>query len=809
MMRQAYIVLCLVPAVLLAQAPTASPVVSPRGVVNTFTQLPAPSVVAPGGLVTITGLNLGPADTLKADAPWPTKLGEVEVLINGRPAAVGYVSPGTIIAQVPYEIANGLAQVVVRRGEAQSRPARFQVIGIVPSLKAKNEQGFGEAALAGTTISVSGLGATEPRVPNGEVGSAVPRSDVRALIGGLPAGTEATMSATRVGEWEMTLTPPAGVADGDAVIVAANGRSSNPVIWRKLSAPVVEYVPLPEGTPELRVIQTTDLRASVVAGTAARGADGCYKTWVFDTAAQKSSVLDDCMTAANPQIVAPVSAAPDTATLGGLVGPPLAQAPNPVSAKVKIYSAVRGESFTVDLPSPANTLNVNGQGNYLAAMGPAGLLEIDSDTGETRPVNIGGAGAVPGGGGGGLNPLNLTVDLGDGLKVVLAVPTQVQNGVFAVVVGDNADKPTKAKMALVNAQGQVSGSMDFPAGWVPLVPPAAPVQVGPGGGGPLPGAVAQLAALRTATFFDAQLRNFVVLGRKADDSQHAAVVFSLAADAPVARAIPIPEGWFAVTCTPRVALLNLELSRRLAFFADRSSANEIRNPCSGQGFVTIDLTNGQSTAIPLQGAGLLNASAAAGEMNDFVFAANIDPSRNNRADTVFVMDGVSGTSYRFDAPTSVQAITNLTPVPELNMLVATAAGRTPADGGFLVLDLERVETRLLPIPDGFTGVQLLGVYQATRKLVARGTKTDGSSLLIYDLISGDLLMPKNPDGVAFFGPPPVAVAPPGQGGGGGGQQQPAQQQVQGLRANEKSSAVAAIGYTADRKQVGIVVVRVP
>src|SRR5436305_623379 len=84
------------------------PVVLPRGIVNAFTQLPAPAIVGRGGIVQINGLNLGPAVTLKATgASLPTQLGDVQVLINGKAAPLYSADIGTIIAQVPVDAAVG------------------------------------------------------------------------------------------------------------------------------------------------------------------------------------------------------------------------------------------------------------------------------------------------------------------------------------------------------------------------------------------------------------------------------------------------------------------------------------------------------------------------------------------------------------------------------------------------------------------------------------------------------------------------------------------------------------------------------
>lgn len=91
----------------LAQSQPA-PVVGPRGVVNAYTQEPSASTVAPGGVS---------------------------------------VSASRIVAQVPSQTASGLAEVVVRRGEARSRAARMVVQPVAPSVRAVGDSGYGEAVV--------------------------------------------------------------------------------------------------------------------------------------------------------------------------------------------------------------------------------------------------------------------------------------------------------------------------------------------------------------------------------------------------------------------------------------------------------------------------------------------------------------------------------------------------------------------------------------------------------------------------------------------------------------------------------------
>src|ERR1035438_3340881 len=152
-------------ALLCAQAPTA-PVISARGVTNFFTQEPAPGTVGLGGLVQISGLNLGPPEGIKAtDLPWPAKLGDTTVVIGGKAAALYSVSPGTILAQVPVDSNVGLVNVTVRRGSVSSAPAKVTVAALAPSVRAADDSGagvpWGKITAQTIAITASGLGPTE------------------------------------------------------------------------------------------------------------------------------------------------------------------------------------------------------------------------------------------------------------------------------------------------------------------------------------------------------------------------------------------------------------------------------------------------------------------------------------------------------------------------------------------------------------------------------------------------------------------------------------------------------------------------
>ncbi len=799
-----------------AQAPS-RPVLNPRGVINAFTQQPAPSSVAPGGIIDIQGLNLGPAQGAKAEGlPLPTQLGEppVEVLINGQPAPLFSASPERIVAQAPWDAAIGLASVVVRRGGDESPPARIMINRLEPSVRTAEDRGFGEAAAALSgrmlTLAGTGLGPTQPRVNSGEAGPqdtpARPRERIQAYIGGLPARVNARLSTERPGEFEIRVEAPPAAQAGDVITLLAGNRAANRTTFQRLSSPEVHFLPLPEGAPELRSLVGADLRGVYMIAGGARDSDGCYPSYLFDFSKQQAGRIDACLTAGNRSARSPVVAAPDGSALAALVGPPQGEPPAGVSAKVLVFNPASDQPLAVELPDAAVNLTGAAGGDFsvLVAGTPPRMMTLDAQTGEVREP-----GATPAPAGapatGAFVP---RIDLGDGLTNVLA-SASVAQGLFAVIVADDADQPTKAKIAVVNRQNEVQVSHDFPENWVPLVAPRAADR---------PGAAAP--ARRVTFSFDTQKKIFYTLARRIDNSRHGLVTFS--GEDPSPGVLSFPDSWFAAACTSTIPFFHLELSRKLVLLASNAAETEWRDPCPGAGFVLLDLETQNLTAVPLPGQGEFDADlGASGDVNDFIYGSNTDPSRRNTADTLFVLDGVTASAFRLDLPPGTTSFANLVAVPQMNALIGMAANRAPGDAGFIFFDLERAEARVLPTPEGFSIVNFLAVFPATRKLAARGIKAGGagSQYLIYDLVTGDLFMPPNPEGVVSVGTP---VVQPGQGGGAAGGTRPGQpggtspgQAAPGAapavlqHANPKANTIAAIGYNAEGKQAGILVVRVP
>ncbi|MCX6608917.1 MAG: IPT/TIG domain-containing protein [Acidobacteria bacterium] len=805
------------------QAPTA-PVLNPRGAVNAFTVQPAPSSVSAGGILTITGINLGPAAGFTAEAgTLPTSIGDpaLEVRINNRPSPIYAATPGSITVQVPLETANGAAQVVVRRGTQASQPARFNVVGAVPSVRTANGNGYGTAGEsdgAVTKLRATGLGLTDPRVATGELPAAdqaaLLRAPIRATVGGLPAEATAQLSATNVGEFEVAVALPADSLPTDVVAVYLGNAVGNRVTLGAANSLVSEYLPLPANARDPRGLAASDLRPGYLTLSGARGEDGCWPSWLVDFSRRAVQGLGGCAASANRNAATPFQANNEAAAVAAFVGPAAADIAQGVSDKLTILHPANAEPMTVTLPAAGLALAGAQGGNVgvLLATTPPRNVVVNPITGE---ITEGAAGAGPGGGGGGINISNLAVDLGDGVKELVAVPVNVGQGALAVLAVDSAAAPTKAKFGLVGANGQATSTQDFPSGWLPLL---APVQAaGPGGGLPgipglpgLPGIPGgggiggAFALIRGATFFDGQTRLFWTLARNPQNTADAFIAFSLAPNtAPVV--LPLGDGIFVASCTAQTRLFTIDLTRRIAVSTGTVAEKEVKNPCAASSFALLDLTARQLTTINLPGQGQFSVSGnSANEMNDYVYGTNADPARQGRSDTIYVLDGVGGSAFRLDLPPEISTFANPTPYPEMSLLVAQATAQNSnvnGGAGLVLFDIENQQARLLPTPAGFSAVQLLSIFPTTRKLLARGTRVEpvGSQLLVYDMITGDLQVVANPPGVVWAGPAPV-VPTPGQ---------PPQQQAQPLQHfSPRSNAVHVVGYGADRRAAGVMLLRI-
>jgi uncharacterized protein (TIGR03437 family) len=107
--------------------------------------------VAPGEIVSIFGLGLGPSQPVTAQpaasAPYPATLGGTQVLFDGVPAPLLYVSASQINAIVPYEVQAPLTEMKVLGAAGTDGPRAMPVAGAVPAIFTYDGSGIGEAAV--------------------------------------------------------------------------------------------------------------------------------------------------------------------------------------------------------------------------------------------------------------------------------------------------------------------------------------------------------------------------------------------------------------------------------------------------------------------------------------------------------------------------------------------------------------------------------------------------------------------------------------------------------------------------------------
>ncbi len=236
-----------------AAAPvSATPKISAGGVVNAASFVAAPSNTgAPAALVSVFGTNLA-ATTAAAAIPLPTELGGINLLVNGTPAPLIYVSPAQINAQVPATLTAGQSvNVVVHRvSPAADSPAEsFHIDSVSPGIFTVGSSGAGASAVLHqdnvTLVSSSapakpgevvvifctGLGQTQaPALESGKAGAGQRTLEIPTLtIGGQNARVDFSGAAPGfVGLYQINAVVPVLAAGDHEIIISIAGKQSRP-----------------------------------------------------------------------------------------------------------------------------------------------------------------------------------------------------------------------------------------------------------------------------------------------------------------------------------------------------------------------------------------------------------------------------------------------------------------------------------------------------------------------------------------------------------------------------------------------------
>jgi uncharacterized protein (TIGR03437 family) len=202
--------------------------------------------LSPGVVAMIGGSNFGNAAQ------------GVTVQVNGINAPVNFVTPSTISAQIPFEIAIGPASVTVQVQSARSAPANITIVPLAPSLFTSGADGlfldsnFRPINAANpavwedaVTVFATGLGQTDPPLTTGATPTTPARilAAVTLIVGPAQVPVSAALaSPAGVGIYQISFVVPKQVPPGsNPLLIRIDGIASN-VVMLPVSSPSISSV---------------------------------------------------------------------------------------------------------------------------------------------------------------------------------------------------------------------------------------------------------------------------------------------------------------------------------------------------------------------------------------------------------------------------------------------------------------------------------------------------------------------------------------------------------------------------------------
>jgi uncharacterized protein (TIGR03437 family) len=195
--------------------------------------------VAPGSIVSLFGSFPNSATAAAPSYPLPPKLGETELMVDGRAAPLFFVSPGQVNAQIPFAIAPGQVLAEVRVGGQSVGRAPVTIVPSAPGFFAAVNQGGAlnspsAPARRGQLLVLygTGLGAVDPPIDDGAAAGSPTRQGVATpnvfLMGRQFPVQFSGLTADFAGLWQINLTLPDDAPTGpDLPLTVVLGQTSN------------------------------------------------------------------------------------------------------------------------------------------------------------------------------------------------------------------------------------------------------------------------------------------------------------------------------------------------------------------------------------------------------------------------------------------------------------------------------------------------------------------------------------------------------------------------------------------------------
>ena len=760
----------------LCMAAAEEPQTTLRSTRNAVSMESAPASVARGGILAVFGTELAAAHTIAESYPLPLALEDpaVEVLVNGVPVPLFFVSPTQVNAQVPWETATGWAEVIVRRNGVHSTAMPVNIVGIAPNLFTSDgssslivQSGDSDGGLPlpinspapaavdalapvgpGDTISVfaAGLGQPDSPVDSGAVGSgAAPAAQQRAYLGGVPLQiTSTSLSDETPGVYELQFTVPSSGELGE-VLHWYSGNPGGRAILGAVRAATPRYMAVPAALDSPQRIDMSELSPHFVAvsGPLDEEGDFCYsKVQLLDFRRETAQTLESCILPTYPEAEAagayrPFEVATNTPVLAAL---PSAEGDfsGQTNQLLLIDTSSDSPVQTITLTNPADRLQSSGSGN------PA--LRLLRHDGENLYSLVSPDGTEAGEVQGWTPIANPPVVAGlDGFTRIVAqgITSPAWGGYRIQFLGPGPESESgRATAVLFDRGANVVAQETFPEGWNPISPPRRLNNQGSPVG-------ASLAPATTGFRGD---RSVFVAARSADGTTDAIVTFRAAlpedtsVEAPASATLDVsvtefPVGSHAATCHPQVRWQRMPLTSSLAIVATSEVLTEFANPrdgqiCTGDQLVIFDTETSSIKAVSAPGQ--LDNSAKGTLLSYLYFADGGREIALEAPEKLYIFDGVEETFKSIEFPEDVGiAMANATQVQRFagtGRIVALATGgptrenpRTgailpplPGNRGLLAVDLPEGTFTHFALPDGFQNV-----HAGQNNLFQQGRRTFG------------------------------------------------------------------------------------